>query len=60
MATAAAASLLTDLVEHANSALVGQLDPATNGRQGGVKWIRDVMPQLATLDVEKVSSGASH
>ena len=53
IATSAAASLLTDLVGHANSAFAGQLDPATNAQQEGATWVHDAMPQLATLTVNK-------
>jgi hypothetical protein len=58
MATAAAASLLSDLVKNTDSAFVGQLDPATNRRQGGATWVHDVIPQFAILNVKEASAGA--
>jgi hypothetical protein len=56
IATSAAASLLADLVEKANSAFAGQLDPATNRQRGGVTQVHEALPQLATLNVKEVNS----
>jgi hypothetical protein len=50
------APIFTDLVNNANNAFVGQLDPATNKRQGGATLIHDLMPQLATIDVKAFTS----
>lgn len=47
------APMLVDMVDNANAAFVGDLNPATNKRQGGATFVHDVLPQFATIDVKE-------
>lgn len=44
-------SLLNDMIDNANHAYTGQLDPSTNAMREGAVWIHDHMQTLAMLDV---------
>jgi hypothetical protein len=46
------ASIFTDMLDSANAAFVGELDPAKNTRQGGATFVHDVLPKIATIDVK--------
>ena len=50
------APIFTDMVDNANAAFIGELDPATNKRQGGATFIHDILPQIATIDVKAFTS----
>ncbi len=54
--------LLNDLIDNANLAYTGQLDPNTNTMREGVVWLHDHMQELASLDVTSFQAGnnASH
>ena len=52
----AALSLLDDLATNANSAYVGQTDPATGRVQEGVDWASQRIQSLATLDITAFSA----
>ncbi|MBV9707951.1 MAG: hypothetical protein JO125_11160 [Chloroflexi bacterium] len=44
-------SLLNDMIDDANYAYVGQIDPTTGTMQQGVVWAHDHIQELATLDI---------
>ncbi|MBV9688364.1 MAG: hypothetical protein JO202_01505 [Ktedonobacteraceae bacterium] len=44
-------SLLNDMIDNANHAYVGQIDPTTGTMQQGVIWVHDHIQALATLDI---------
>ncbi len=50
------APIFTDMVNNANNAYQGQLDPVTSKRQGGATLVHDLMPQIATIDVKAFTS----
>ena len=50
------APIFTDMVNNANNAYQGQLDPVTNKRQGGATLVHDLMPRIATIDVKAFTS----
>ncbi len=54
-----ALALLNDIVDQANHACVGQIDPTTNQARQGVIWIHDYMQFLATLEVKQYTSNNS-
>jgi hypothetical protein len=47
----AALTLLDDMAAQANFAYTGQADPVTGEVQGGVEWVYDHMPGLASMDI---------
>ncbi len=49
-------STLSDMIENANRAYVGQADPSTNTMRQGASWIYTQMQALATLNVTRISS----
>ncbi|HWS84333.1 MAG TPA: hypothetical protein VN207_08750 [Ktedonobacteraceae bacterium] len=46
-----ALTLLNDMVTNANSAYIGQFDPATGGNINGVVWIHNELQELAIIPV---------
>ena len=55
----AAFTLLNDLVDQANHAYVGELDPASSEMREGVTWIHEHLQSLATLPVTQYIAGGS-
>ena len=54
-----ALTLLNDLVDQANHAYVGELDPASSEMREGVTWIHEHLQSLATLPVTQYIAGGS-
>src|SRR5581483_9277582 len=48
-------NLLNDMIDNANHAYTGQLDPATGQMREGVIWIHDHMQNLATLNINTIT-----
>ncbi len=44
-------TLLNDMIDNANHAYVGQLDPTTNNMREGIIWLHDHIQTLATLPI---------
>jgi hypothetical protein len=55
----AAFTLLNDLVDQANHAYVGELDPTSSEMREGVTWIHEHLQSLATLPVTQYIAGGS-
>ena len=55
----AAFTLLNDLVDQANHAYVGELDPTSGEMREGVTWIHERLQSLATLPVTQYIAGGS-
>lgn len=54
-----ALTLINDMIDNANHAFAGQLDPSTNQMRQGVIWLHDHMQALATIDLTAVNPDAS-
>jgi hypothetical protein len=52
-------SLLNDMVDQANSAFAGQLDPTSGAIREGAAWIHEQLQSLATLTVTPYSAEGS-
>ena len=52
-------SLLNDMVDQANDAFAGQIDPVTGAVREGVVWIYEHLQSLATLSVTQYNAGGS-
>lgn len=52
-------SLLNDMVDQANNAYVGQIDPTTGAVREGVTWIHEHLQSLATFTVTQYIAGGS-
>ena len=52
-------TLLNDLVDQANHAYVGELDPTSGEMREGVTWIHERLQSLATLPVTQYIAGGS-
>ncbi|GHO82054.1 hypothetical protein [Dictyobacter formicarum] len=52
-------TLINDMIDNANHAFAGQLDPSTNQMRQGVIWLHDHMQALATIDLTVVKPDAS-
>jgi hypothetical protein len=52
-------SLLDDMVDQANHAYAGQIDPATGTVREGATWIHDHLQTLATFTVTPYNAGGS-
>ncbi len=53
-------ALLNDMVDQANHAYAGDIDPITGEMREGVTWIHGHLQSLATLDVTRYIAGSSH
>jgi hypothetical protein len=54
-----ALSLLNDMVDQANHAYTGQIDPVTGAVREGVAWIHEHLQSLATFTVTQYTAGSS-
>ena len=52
-------SLLNDMVDQANQAYAGQVDPSTGAVLEGVSWIHEQLQSLASMTVTKYVSAGS-
>ena len=52
-------SVLNDMVDQANRAFAGQIDPATDAVREGVAWIHEHLQSLATMTVTQYNAGGS-
>jgi hypothetical protein len=52
-------SLLNDMVDQADHAFAGQIDPATGAVREGVAWIHEHLQSQATLTVIQYNAGGS-
>jgi hypothetical protein len=49
-------NLINDMIDNANHAYSGQVDPRTNQTRQGATWVHQQMQTLATLPISKVTS----
>ncbi|GAC1447426.1 MAG: hypothetical protein PVS3B1_31100 [Ktedonobacteraceae bacterium] len=52
-------SIINDMIENANRAYTGELDPSTNSTRQGIIWVHDHMQTLAHIDITKVKPDAN-
>jgi hypothetical protein len=52
-------ALLNDMVDQANHAYVGEMDPTTGEMGEGVTWIHEHLQSLATMTITQYFAGGS-
>ncbi|HLG61685.1 MAG TPA: hypothetical protein VKY19_07115 [Ktedonosporobacter sp.] len=52
-------TLINDMIDNANRAYAGQIDPTTGQMREGVTWVHDNMQSLAVMSISKFSASGS-